>query len=82
MTKPFNTSLADQLVKLLNVPRPCPKTGYLSRGAAEAHIRALRKVQAQFPDRKCIEDLNVYECTQRSCSLKPYHVGHKGRKYE
>lgn len=76
--RPFNTALANQLQQVLGAPRPCFKTGYASREAAQAHIRSLVKNQDRKPDRKNFDNIDVYECKHRACqhSGKPFHVGH------
>lgn len=54
----------------------CFKKGHKSRGAAEAHMRALLKIQDINPDAKEVEKLNVYYCIARRCRENPWHVGH------
>ena len=81
MSRPFNTSLADQFIAL-GEPKPCRKTGYISKGAAEAHIRALRTKEDRKPDRKRLEDLVAFKCWHRSCQESPWHVGHREKMGE
>lgn len=54
----------------------CRKQGHKSQGAAEAHLRGLRKAQEFKPDRKADLEMSVYYCIAKSCRESPWHVGH------
>jgi hypothetical protein len=75
MSRPFNTTMADQFVAL-GAPKPCFKVGYISKGAAEAHIRSLIKNNDRRPDKKHLQPLLPYKCEHRSCRKLPWHAGH------
>lgn len=80
MSKPFNTSLQDQLIAL-GAQRPCYKQGFATEGAAMAQLRSIMKWDDRKPQ-KDMDKLNVYKCSNVVCLAngKPYHTGHRRDK--
>lgn len=76
MSKPFNTTMMNQLMAL-GARKPCFKTGFASPEAAMAQLRSIRKLDDRKPQRD-LDKLNVYKCANIVClaSGKPYHTGH------
>lgn len=79
MSRPFNTSMMDQL-RQAGAPTPCFKQGFISEEAAAAQLRSIIKLD----DRKKQIDLDkmrVYKCKRCAfLKLPPFHTGHKKEK--
>ncbi len=55
--------------RVLTAPTACLKVSHKSVGSAMAHVRALRRLDAE---RKNLADLNAYKCPR----CLHWHVGH------